>query len=30
MTKAKGTVQLEALFGSPFDNVVIDDLTVKV
>lgn len=30
MTKAKGQVQLEALFGTPFDHVVVDDLTVKV
>lgn len=30
MTKKKGIVQLEALFGSPFDNVVVEDLTVKV
>ena len=30
MTKVKGGVQLEALFSSPFNNVVVDDLTVKV
>ena len=30
MTKAKGQVQLEALFGTPFNHVVVDNLTVKV
>ncbi len=30
ISKVKGSVQLEALFSSPFDNVVVDDITVKV
>ena len=30
LTKGKGSNQLEASFTSPFDRVVVDDLTVKV
>ncbi|KAL3143549.1 hypothetical protein ABBQ38_002348 [Trebouxia sp. C0009 RCD-2024] len=30
LTKVKGSNQLEASFSSPFDRVVVDDLTVKV
>ena len=30
LTKVKGGNQLEASFTSPFDRVVVDDLTVKV
>ncbi len=30
VSKVKGGRQLEALFSSPFDNVVVDDLVVKV
>ena len=30
VSKVKSGRQLEALFSSPFDNVVVDDLVVKV